>query len=142
MEPVVEGYVKKSHHLSALVQIVCKRPQVILPILPDGRKGPAGLPAEFLQPVGEKGKADVFDRIQPETVYAGRLQIPFAPAVQLLNDLGCAHIQVRPHQIVIVAVFAVHLMIPFLALDLVDCRGAVFAVPVHAVKTGPVPLKV
>lgn len=113
-----------------------------MPVLPHRWESLARLLAELLEPVEEIGGADVFHRVQAETVHAGGLQVPLSPAVQILNHLGGAHIQASPHQVVVVAQFSVHLPIPFLALELVDGGDSVLAVPVNPVKAGPVPLEV
>ena len=54
----------------------------------------------------EERKIHVLHSVQPEAVHPGLVPIPFAPAVQLGHHFGVAHVQVCPHQVIVVAVFA------------------------------------
>lgn len=75
-------------------------------------------------------------------VYPGGLQVPGAPAVQLGQHLRVVHIQVGPHQVVVVTVLPIHVPVPLLALKLVDALFLVRVVPVHTVKMAPIPAEI
>ena len=137
----MQRHVKQAHGFSAAVQVMRQGGQLRAPVFAHGPKLFARFFAQRLQPVRKKRKADVLHSVQPEAVHPGLVPIPFAPAVQLGHHFGVAHVQVCPHQVIVVAVFAVHLAVPAFAFKLKHALFSGAVVPIHPVEVRVVPLK-
>ena len=137
----MQRHVKQPHDQAGFIQIMDQGLHVRAPVFPDGGKAFSRFFPKLHEPVAVKGKPDVLDRVQPEAVHPGHIQIPFAPAVQLCYYLGIVHIQIGAHQIVIISVFRIHLIVPFLSRKLKDLMLLSAVVPVHAGEVGMIPLK-
>lgn len=64
----MEGHVEQPHHLPAPVQVIGEDSRLPVPVLPHGVENLARLLAEFLEPVEKIRGADMFHRVQVETV--------------------------------------------------------------------------
>ena len=137
----MQGHVEEAHGPVAVFQIPLQHIHIGMPVFTHGEELPAQVPAHGFEPPDEECIADVLHRIQPDAVQLRRLEIPFAPAQQLLPDLGIGKIHVRAHEVVIVAVLTVHLLGPAAAHELVNGAGGGLLVPVHGGEMGCIPLE-
>ena len=127
----MEGDVEKAHGAHTVFQIALKDVHIAVPVFAHGEKIPLQVPAHGSEPPDEKGVADVLDRIQPDAVQLCRFKVPLAPPQKLLPDLRMGEIHVGTHQVVVIAVFPVHLLGPTAAHELIDGAGFGLLVPVH-----------
>ena len=138
----MQRYVKQPHDETGFVQIMDQGLHVGAPVFSYGRKALSRLFPKIHKPVVVKGKTDMLDRIQTEAVHAGHIQIPFPPAVQFCHHLRIVHIQIGAHQIIVVSVFRVYLIVPFLACKLKDFMPLSAVIPVNTAEMGMIPLKI
>ena len=141
-EVEMQRYVKQPHDKAGFIQIMDQGFHVGAPVFSYGGKALSRFFPKLHKPVVIKRKTDVFDCIQTEAVRTGHIQIPFAPTVQFCHHLRIVHIQIGAHQIVVVPVFGVYLVVPFLACKLKDFMSLSAVIPVDTAEMGMIPLKI
>ena len=84
----------------------------------------------------------MLDGVQAQPIHSGRLDVPLAPAVQLLADAWVGDVHVAAHQVVEVAELGVDGLVPLLAFEEPQAVALRGLVPVDAVEARPVPREV
>ena len=139
IEVIVKRHVEQAHRR----HVVYIRDQLVharRPVFPHREELAPGVVAHLGKPALVELAAHVLERVEAEPVEPRRVQVPLAPAHELVVHGLVRKVHVAAHQVVVVAVVVVvHLVVPALAVKQVDSAAARGVVPVHAVKAAPVP---
>ena len=138
---VVQGDVEE-HDVGDPLQVVLELAHISAPVLADGGQAAPRRGAQVFEPAGVEVRSHVLDGVQAQPVHAGRLDVPLAPAVQLLADARLGDVYVAAHQVVKVTELGVDGLVPLLAFEEPQSVALRGFIPVDAVETRPVPREV
>ncbi|MNM82342.1 hypothetical protein D3C81_943700 [compost metagenome] len=140
---VMEGDIEQVDLIIDRIQEFLTGLQFILPELPDDIEVFSALLLHSRCELTDKVMVNMLDRIKPITAALQRIHEPLPPFQHLLTYIRMAVIDVREHQIVIVAEFVIYVLGPLLVLGMntEDAGTAFLIVIIRSVEMLPVPFE-
>ena len=80
--------------------------------------------------------------IKSHAINACYINVPYSPLNQLVENFSIIKVDIGAHEIIVVSIFQIYFIIPFLTAELVDGLGHTLLIPIDSIKMSPVPSKV